>query len=231
MSKDVKKVTILKENKEKNIILFGNQKGGVGKSQLSTNLAAFLACSGRSVCLVDADRQETSARWAQDRAANKKLAGVTIIKLHDDIAPTLVTMAEKFDYVVVDVAGRDAPELYSALSITDKFIIPCRPSQADIDTLPTMETAIHNAINKMGNTDLTAYVLFNLCPTNNRSSELKEAIELVENDFDIPIIKHHVSDRRVYRDAMSEGKGVIEMNDQKAILELNATAKAILRAE
>ena len=37
------------------IILIGSQKGGVGKSTLSTNLSALLASTGKDVVLVDAD--------------------------------------------------------------------------------------------------------------------------------------------------------------------------------
>lgn len=231
MSLSIRKVTIKGENKDKNIILIANQKGGVGKSTLASNLAAFIAVSGRRVCLVDADRQETAARWAQDRSVNENLAKITIIKCHDDIAPTLTTMSESFDYVIVDVAGRDSPEMHSALSIVDKLIIPCRPSQADIDTLPTMEKAINQAKYNSNNIDLKSYVLFNLCPTNNRSSELNEAKLLVESDYSFPIVGSQLSDRRVYRDAMSEGKGVVEMNDPKALIECNVVFKWILKAE
>lgn len=231
MSGSVKRVVIQHEKKDQKLILVANQKGGVGKSQVSTNLAAFLALSGRKVCLVDADRQETSARWAQDRALNNELAKVTIIKIHDDIAPTLATMSENFDYVIVDVAGRDSPEMHSALSIVDKVVIPCRPSQADIDTLPTMEHAINQAKYTSKNLSLTAYILFNLCPTNNRSSELNEAADLVASDFEFSALASNLADRRVYRDAMSEGKGVVEMNDPKAIIEMNVVAKSILKAD
>ena len=39
------------------IVLFGTEKGGVGKTTVSTNIAAMLAIAGRDVLLIDTDHQ------------------------------------------------------------------------------------------------------------------------------------------------------------------------------
>jgi len=47
-------------------ILVTNQKGGVGKSTIAANLAAYLAMQeGASVSLIDFDKQASSSRWAK----------------------------------------------------------------------------------------------------------------------------------------------------------------------
>ncbi len=47
-------------------ILVTNQKGGVGKSTIAANLAAFLAMQqGIEVSLIDFDRQASSSRWTK----------------------------------------------------------------------------------------------------------------------------------------------------------------------
>ena len=49
------------------IISFLNQKGGVGKTTLSVNVAACLARQGHRVLLIDADKQGSATTWASLR--------------------------------------------------------------------------------------------------------------------------------------------------------------------
>ena len=53
------------------IVSFLNEKGGVGKSTLSVNVAAYLAKKPRKVLLIDADTQGTVAAWAALREDSK----------------------------------------------------------------------------------------------------------------------------------------------------------------
>jgi cellulose biosynthesis protein BcsQ len=48
-------------------ILITSQKGGVGKSTVSANLAAYFAhIAGKSTTLVDLDHQGTAGKWVRN---------------------------------------------------------------------------------------------------------------------------------------------------------------------
>ncbi len=54
----------MKENTLPKIIALLNQKGGVGKTTLSTNLARFFQLEKHDVLLVDSDPQGSARDWA-----------------------------------------------------------------------------------------------------------------------------------------------------------------------
>ena len=50
-------------------ITFVTQKGGSGKSTLCINLAVAAKEAGRSVCILEMDRQATVSDWAEHRTS------------------------------------------------------------------------------------------------------------------------------------------------------------------
>ena len=122
------------------IILIGSQKGGCGKSTTAINICVNLAINKSDVVLVDADRQCTSANWAMDRANKPDLPKVHCIQKYENIRDTLIDLDKRYEYVVVDAAGRDSRELRTGMTAANLLIIPFRPSQPDLDTLLLHDT-------------------------------------------------------------------------------------------
>lgn len=200
------------------IVLIGSQKGGCGKSTTAVNICADLARTGRDVVLVDADRQCTSANWAMDRSANKSLPVVHCIQKYENIRETLLDLDQRYEHVIVDAAGRDSRELRTGMTAAHTLLVPFRPSQPDLDTLPHLREVIVQA--KDLNPDLTVHGLITMAPTNPVIHETDEAREYLQDYPEIQLLSTIVRDRKVFRDAMSEGMGVVEMGNEKAAQEI-----------
>ena len=64
-----------------------------------------------------------------------------------------------------------------------------------------------------------------MAPTNPTINEVDEARAYLLDYPEIKVLNTIIRDRKVYRDAMSEGLGVIEMNNVKAINEIRSLIK------
>jgi len=204
------------------ILLLGSQKGGCGKSTLATNIAAALAHKS-DVVLLDADTQGTSSTWADDRDS-QDVPEVYSFQKFGDIGHAVKDLAGLYDHVVIDAIGRDSKELRTGLLVADVVLCPFRPSQADVDTAEHLAEVVNKAQDL--NADMRILGVLALCPTNPLVKEIRDARAYLK-DYSIPVVKPVVYDRKVYRDALSEGLGVVESKNPKAKQEILDLVKVI----
>ncbi len=203
------------------IITIANQKGGVGKTTIATNLAVALSKKG-TVVLVDADDQQSAIKWSKRRTEN-----LIATEHHTgDLQKILHDLQKKYDYVVLDVAGRDSDEFRSALKIADKLIVPTQPSQADVEVLPFV-LKMFNTYHK-GNEKLEPFIVVNKAPSNSKSTEVADSIELLQTLPKFKILNTVIRDRKQFRDASVQGLSVLEMGSSKAKDEFNEFLVEIL---
>jgi len=207
------------------ILLLGGEKGGTGKSTVATNLAVWLAHQGRDVILVDTDRQGTSSRFVDRRNALDGLPKIHCAEKYGNVFDTAKDLASRYEEVIIDAGGRDSEELRTALVAAQVIYVPLKASQ------PDLETSVHmNELVKLArgmNQVLESRLVISMGPTHPAVHEDQDAKELLSElpEFEMsPVV---VRDRKVYRDAMVEGKGVIEMNNEKATDEIGSLAKEI----
>ena len=192
------------------IICVANRKGGVGKTTLATNLAVALNNKGKSI-LIDADEQQSAFKWANQRD------DIECITIHSDLLEKLEQLDKEYEYILIDVAGRDSTIFREALLVSDTLIVPTQPSLLDLQVLDYMQEKVKTA--KQTNENLKAYVLINRAAV--RTTELKDAREFIA-EFDQFILLQTVLFERIqFRDAIVESKSVTEMNASKAKDELN----------
>jgi len=208
------------------IILIGSQKGGCGKSTTAANICAELARQGKDVILVDADRQGTASNWVTDRNGQENLPVVHSIQKFDNIRETLLDLAKRYEYVVVDSAGRDSRELRTGMTAADVLLVPFRPSQPDLDTLPKLNDIITQALDI--NEALRPCAVLTMAPTNPVINETQEAKDYLADFPILNLLNTVIRDRKIYRDCMSEGKGVVEMDNGKAKAEIQCLVQELI---
>ncbi len=109
------------------IIAFLNQKGGVGKSTLSVNVAACLGNLGQNVLLIDADEQGTSSTWASLRDDNN----FQVIKLaRENMARDAMKLAADFDFTIIDGPPHAVGISRSCIIASDLVVVPNEPGGA-----------------------------------------------------------------------------------------------------
>ena len=202
------------------IVVIGNTKGGVGKSTIACNIAAQLSINKKDVCLIDVDKQKTSTTFVNSR--NKDLPKITCVQLKGDIVEPLKNLASKYDEIIVDAGGYDSVELRTAILSANQLIVPIKASQIDLWAAED-DGGIDDIVGKAKafNRNLTVYSLLSMAPTHAMIKEKNDAKDLIRDFKNInSILDVVISERKIYRDAFTEGYGVVEMNNNKASLEI-----------
>ncbi len=205
------------------IIIIGAEKGGVGKSQVAFNLAAFIATQQQvvegkkkrpaKVMLVDTDTQRTSSKWGALRDADSPLPFRVMEKIANP-APEIVRLAEDYDAVIVDVGARDYSGLADLARIADLWIAPTRVGQGDLMSSLEMATALATVHNKHKRGLIPLCFVVNAVPGAWNSTEGQDAIEALEEALPPgtgKVLKSTLRDRRVWRDAHKLGRHIFEM--------------------
>lgn len=106
-----------------------------------------------------------------------------------------------------------------------KIYVPLKASQPDLETSLHMNELVQLA--RGMNPKLQAVALIALAPTNPVINETAEAQKILRELSEFTPSQVIIRDRKVYRDAMTEGQGVVELGNDKATAEIEALAREI----
>jgi chromosome partitioning protein len=134
----------MKEKLVPRVIVFGNEKGGTGKSTLAVHTVVDLLYRGKSVLGIDCDgRQGTFGHYFQNRQEYIKNRNVTLpvprcisLSLEDEIeAETLPKIIQEApeDIIVIDTPGSYNQLSSWAHSLADLLVTPLNESYIDLD--------------------------------------------------------------------------------------------------
>jgi chromosome partitioning protein len=140
------------------IIVFGNEKGGTGKSTLAMHLAVSLLNNGYKVGTIDVDaKQGTFSRYIENREKTHKVDSTLTLPTHmpiffvNDESENRMNFMRAIeslidcDYIVVDTPGHDNNLSRYAHSYADILITPINESFVDLDLLVRIKDAINNS--------------------------------------------------------------------------------------
>ncbi len=205
-------------------MIFGilNQKGGVGKTTLSVNLAAALAHQGYRVLLIDADPQGSSLDWAAARKDEPlfSVVGLPRATLHKEMA----AIGHGYDHIIIDGPPRVTDLARSAIMASDVIVIPVQPSPYDIWAAEEVIKLIDEA--KIFKENIKSCFVVNRKIANTAiGRDVKEAL----STYPVHVLESSIIQRVVFAEAVVQGKAVYEIESGKnAALEINAVLNELL---
>ena len=204
------------------VISFNSIKGGVGKSTLAVNFAAWLAKEGHDVLLVDGDEQETASDFTAWREQTLGTTGFTLVNMTGaNLRKQVESMRSKYDHIVIDTGGRDTTSQRAALSVADIAMIPFAPRSFDLWTINKVVEII-DEIQAVRTEPLLPYAF--LSRADIKSADNREVSQALAGFEQLIFLPFPICNRKAFSNAAGVGLAVFEAEvpDLKAVAEINA---------
>lgn len=186
------------------IISFLNQKGGVGKTTLSVNVAACLARQGHKVLLIDADKQGSASTWAGLR---DEPVFQVVSMARDNMAKEALRLAADFDHTLIDGPPHAEQIARSCIIASDFVALPIEPSglstwASNLTVRQVTEAQAYKETLKCG------FVVSRKIG----NTVIGRDIRAMAAEADIPILVTEIEQRVAFAESMTLGKTIFEWN-------------------
>lgn len=211
------------------IIVVGNEKGGVGKSLISFNLAAYLSANGEKVCLIDVDTQKTVSNWAGAAVDRNRPTSFVVVEQTVNPSSAAAQLDKSYGVVIVDMGARDYSKFKDLAAVADLFIAPTRVGQGDLESLVSLSHAM-NSFASFRSTPLPFVTVLNAVSSPREADDAREALH--QSLAYGQVIKHFLKDRIVWREAHRDSQSIFDVKPRSraeaAISDFEAVLTEIL---
>lgn len=205
------------------ILSITSQKGGVGKTTLTMNLAIASASDGVPTIVFDVDPQASAMTWYDRRIANGHPEEPKVMSIQPARLVHEIRLAKEQGYklAIIDTPPNVQSEQVHISQAGTLVLIPVQPSIIDLD-------AVRISIGLVNNGDRPGAVVLNGCQARRtkdgkviEASTTLEAKNLIESELEFPVAPQTICDRVDYKYSPIDGLGVLEYEpDGKATQEI-----------
>lgn len=204
------------------IIAVLNEKGGVGKTTNSINIAHGLQELGNKVLLVDSDTLGCTRDW---HAAS----GGTLLNVIGLDRPTIYkdvnNLKDQYDHIVIDGSPRLSNMVAATLKCSDLVVIPVKTSAFEIKSPENMIEVVQTR-QLITEGKLKACLLMNMCRKTLVTDHVRKELE----NYGLPVLKSYIKLRVIYEECTFDGSTAISAGyDKEATKEIFDVIDEIMR--
>lgn len=206
------------------VIVLASNKGGVGKTTLTMNLAAGLV-RRKSTLVVDSDPQQSARQWWSVADEGNRL-GFRVEIGDVAVAKAIEKAQATHGFVVVDCPPSfSAPQTRDALTKADVVLVPMQPSPVDLWAGSHVAEWVRHG--KAVNPALRAFIVLNQVEPKTR---LWGGVKEILNELNLPALTTIVRRRAAFRNAALTGATVYTAGKpgQEAVAEIEGLIEEVL---
>ncbi len=194
-----------------------NTKGGVGKTTLASNLAAWVATTNKRVAMVDLDPQRSLASWWKRRGQSENPKIFAGAADSDDAVEKLEL--DGWDYCFLDSPPSALLLIKEAIEAADVVLIPCKAGGHDVDAMRDALRLVHHSGKPY------RVVINEVMPRERAQEALRET--LIKAGF--PVAPLDITRRTSFSTGANVGKAGFEMGDKEAGSQIEQLWAEVLR--